>query len=1086
MVLTLRAVFFSWLVIALTSCTGNSPEGHLKRAEDYLKTGQYRKAEHVYKEVLKTDPGNSLASQKLAVLYFDQGQLRQAYPLLQKSVEADRDNVDLKLKLKLATAYFIGRDFAKARELAREIIDKHPDNQEAVFLIIDTAVSQNELEQTRGLVDRLRSSEKGSVTYHLARGALELRQNNADAAEQEFRAALYMDPKSSAAYSSLGTLYWTKHEIALANEAMKNAAELTPAGSSARVRYIDFKLRTGAVAEAKKSAEEMLHERPEFLPPRVYLMKILCAENLGKDCATEVDKLLADDSLNYDALYLRGRLSLAKNEATPATRIFEQLRTMNDRDARVRFQLALAYIASTNGLSPNQARQALENAENNLNVAIQLEPKFDQAAVLLADLKIQKRSFATAIDILRPIVNGRSQMPQAHYLLAAAHLAQQQQDQALTVYRGMSELFPNDPEPPFLISRILLGQGQLAAGRAALEKSVERADYLPAIETLVNLDIADKQYGAASERVQKLIDKSPNEAQAWAIRAKIDFAQRDVARAESALQKAIQLNPELESAYRLLAQVYLATGRQEEAIKKLTEAVEKQKDNQARTVPALLQLALLQHSAKRSDAAIVAYEKVLDASPTIPLALNNLAFLYSERGQIDKAFELAKKANEVSPNDPNIADTLGWIQLKKGEYGAALALLQNSAAKLSESPEIQFHLGMAHYMMGDEASARAALRKAVESNSDFERKDDARRRLAILSIDSRAPEAERGLDSYLRDEPNDPMALLRRGELQERQGASEQAIKTYERIVQINPQFGPALRRLATAYARSNELAKATDAAQKARQTHPDDPRVADLLGWIEFKNGAYHKALPLLMDSAARLPDEPEVQFHLGMTYYMMGEEEPARAALHKAVGAAGDFPDKSEAHRRLAVLSRKDADGNTFGRSELERFLREDPKDPFALFRLAQLQQHETIAEAIRTYEKILINNPDFSPALRQAAILYGQNTPPDLNKALEIATRARRAYPSDLEITRTLGILNYRRGFYPQAAEQLKSAAATRKDDPELLYYLGETFYQLKQSKDCREAMESALSLNLASHLVDMAKRVRADCAENSSNR
>jgi len=62
-----------------------------------------------------------------------------------------------------------------------------------------------------------------------------------------------------------------------------------------------------------------------------------------------------------------------------------------------------------------------------------------------------------------------------------------------------------------------------------------------------------------------------------------------------------------------------------------------------------------------------------------------------------------------------------------------------------------------------------------------------------------------------------------------------------------------------------------------------------------------------------------------------------------------------------------------------------------------------------------------------------------------------KARQAYPDDPEIAKALGILNYRRGYYPQSADLLKEAAARRKDDPELLYR------QLKQWKECEGALQ-----------------------------
>ena len=101
----------------------------------------------------------------------------------------------------------------------------------------------------------------------------------------------------------------------------------------------------------------------------------------------------------------------------------------------------------------------------------------------------------------------------------------------------------------------------------------------------------------------------------------------------------------------------------------------------------------------------------------------------------------------------------------------------------------------------------------------------------------------------------------------------------------------------------------------------------------------------------------------------------------------------------------------------------------------------------QAVKTYEKLVADDPLYAPATRQLALLYGQLST-DSAKAYELVTKARQAYPDDPDIAKTLGILNYRRGYYPQAVELLKEAAAKRKDDPELLYYLGEVHHQLKQ--------------------------------------
>ena len=1085
-------VAFSCLAMWNAGCSkeADTKETRLSRADGYFAAQQYDKAEKEYREALRLAPGDPVAQRQLGLIYFEQGQLRQAYPLLKKSSELEPDNPDVQLKL--ATGYFVGRDYKNARALAQQILEKQPGQLEALLLMVDTTVSPDDLQETRNAIDKLQGRENDRLTYHLARGAMELRNKDDRQAEIDFKAALDLAPKSSAAHLALGRLYLYRRDVTAATQAFESAAALSPPRSPIRLLYADLKLRSGATDEAKKFAEEMVRDAPDYLPSRAFLMKIVCSENRGDDCAARVDNVLAQDPLNSDALFQSGLLALGKGNNTLAIRIFTQLAGLNDKDPRVWYQLALAYLASMKDASPVAARNAFERADENLSIAVKLDPKFQQAVLLLADVKIRKGVPAAAQDLLIPFVKEQPQVAQAQYLLGAAYLAQQKPGDALEVYRHMAESFPKDPQPSFLAGRLLLAERRPAEARKALEKSLEASPiYAPAIELLVNLDLAEKQYAIALDRVQPLIEKDSNSAQAFGIRGKIYAAQADFSRAEADLLKAIELDPKLQPVYLLLAQLYIASNRQELSIAKLNEAIEKNKDNNTRTLPALMLLAQLQLNLARYDEARNTYEKLLAVSPNLSLALNNLAVLYSENlGQLDKAYDLAKKANEAAPNEPRIADTLGWIEFKRRNYANALRLLEDSAIKLPDSAEIQFHLGMAHYMMGDEAPARAALEKAVNASADFMGKDEARRRLAILSIDPGAsnPTAQAELDTYLREHSGDPVALLRRAQMQERQGIPEQAIKTYETIVENNAQFTPALLRLAIAYARSNQLGKATDIAQKARQAHPDDPKVAATLGWVLFKNGEYDKALPLLRDSAAKLPDQAEAQFHLGMAHYILGEEEQARVALQNAVNATGDFPEKSEARQRLQVLSIPDAASSSTGaRPQLENFLRENPNDPIALFRLARLQQHEgAVQQAIVAYENIIASNANFSPALRQLAVLYGSNAPQDLSKAFEISTRARQAFPDDPEIVKTLGILNYRRRFFPQAAEQLKSAATSRNQDAEVLYYLGETYNQLNQPKECQQAMEKALNLNLPAKLADDANRVRAACAQKSSVR
>ena len=136
----------------------------------------------------------------------------------------------------------------------------------------------------------------------------------------------------------------------------------------------------------------------------------------------------------------------------------------------------------------------------------------------------------------------------------------------------------------------------------------------------------------------------------------------------------------------------------------------------------------------------------------------------------------------------------------------------------------------------------------------------------------------------------------------------------YEKLLSMKPDFPPVLNNLAYLYSeRMDELDKAHDLAQRARALQPGDAAIADTLGWILYKRGDYKQALALLQESAQNLPNNPEIQFHLGMANYMMGRTEEARTAFRQAAAAAGDFPGKEEAKRRLSLLGDGEGKGDT-----------------------------------------------------------------------------------------------------------------------------------------------------------------------------
>src|SRR5437764_14344065 len=174
----------------------------------------------------------------------------------------------------------------------------------------------------------------------------------------------------------------------------------------------------------------------------------------------------------------------------------------------------------------------------------------------------------------------------------------------------------------------------------------------------------------------------------------------------------------------------------------------------------------------------------------------------------------------------------------------------------------------------------------------------------------------------------------------------------------MKPNCCPALNNLAYIYSEKlSNLNRAAELARKAHELNPAEPSITDTFGWVLYRQGKYQEAAELLAQSAAKAPDNGEIQFHLGMANYMMGRLDESRAALQKAVAVSDDFPGKDEAKSRLALLSQT---GN-LSIPDLEKFAKEKSSDPITLMQLgAAYANAGTADKAAQAYEQALQANP------------------------------------------------------------------------------------------------------------------------------
>jgi tetratricopeptide (TPR) repeat protein len=1041
-------------------CTARVKTSHyLKRAEKYFDSGQYQLAQIEYENVLRNDPQNHEAWDRLGIIYFNEGRSPEAAPVLLQAKQLDPGNLDVRLKL--AAIYLEFGKLKDAYDEADFVLSQRPRDQQAPLLLADSAATN----QFSALNLRLQKiqQEGDRASLEIALGTLAFRQHDLKTAEAGFRQAVALDPKSCDAYIALGTLFLVQKDFKQAGHAFQTATDLAPPWSDIGVRYARFKIVTGDVDGGRRILQHIVGKTPGYLPAWLALAQLSVTENNYTNALALLDNVLNRDPQNFDALLLQGRLELLQGYTAQAIAGYKQMAQIYPQAPTICCALAQAYLAN------NQTNEADES----LARALDLEPDYTDAILLRAEIQIAHGNSAAAIVSLRQLVQRQPQVAQAWLLLADAYRIQGTPGSAIETYRDLENSYPDSPQVPVLLGRLFFQQDQKANARTEFGKALKiQPDYLPAVEQLVDLDLAEKQYTAAFQQVQQLVVKNPNGALLQLLLGTTLAAEGETNQAESALSKAISLQPDSQAAYLLLAQLYNQTGQNQKALNELQVCLAKDPNDLA----ALLLRGIIYNSQNDYEDARDAYENVLAIAPANGIALNNLACIYADHlNQLEKAYPLARQARDLAPADPYIADTLGWILYRRGEYTPALVLLRQSADKLSPMPEIQFHLGMACYMAGYETDAATALRQALQLTGDFPEKDECRQRLAILNIDPRRPRAntQAWLEKWTADHPRDPVAPERLEAIYEFSGMQGKALATCQAMLNVNPQNVPALVSLARLYS-STDVQKAYQFAKSAYELNPDDPQTSHLLGNLAFATGDYPWALTLLQLSVRAQPQNPDVLFDLGQAYYSMGRIADARAAMQNALQTQVIFTRTDDAKRFLAMT----AVAGASIQAQAAEILKVSPDYvPALIVKAGMAEQNADEPTAQHIYENVLKLYPDFAPAQKNLAILYAKNPDNDL-LAYPLAVKAREAFPQDPDVAECLGMIICRQGDYARAAGLLQESAHQLSPDPELLYYLGLAQYRLNNNVESKANLQRALNLDLTGKDAADARHMLAE--------
>jgi putative PEP-CTERM system TPR-repeat lipoprotein len=738
--------------------------------------------------ILAASPKLAAAHSLRSGVLLAKGDVAAARGALEAAIDSDADFA--MPRLVLIGLMIDGREFDAAAKLLDSTRKVAPRDLRVVYLDALLAYRQGDIEKSRQRLQQVLKLMPDQVPSLVLSGAIDLRENKFNAAEENLRKAVARAPNDGGARRLLAQTYLRMGQPAKAKDTLqpiidkgmpqdprllliageaflltgdvKRASAFYQAATKGAppAQEVAARARLGQIALAAGRVEEGFRElevASEIDAGQYQADLAIIAAHLRRN---EIDKAMAagrelekKQPKNPLTFQVYGEVYLAKRDAAAARRSFEKaLELQPDYLPAVR-SLGLLDIADKR---PDGARKRYE-------AMIAKDSRNELAYLALAEFEARGGAdVKSLIEILQRAVNANPQAPSAWQALVTLHLRNNDLQAALTAARSALAALPDDPR---VLDAVAIAQQAAGESNQAIETNRKLATLQPTsampLIRLGSLYSAQKNFDRAIEelgRAKRLApnarepvallaraylganrpDAALNEARAlqkmdpkyaigYALEGDVHARQKKYVQAEKAYREVLKLEPKADRAAIGLYRVLVEDGRKKDAETFAAKwTAENPKDPALRVYAGDREL-----SAGNRKAAAAHYRAALDIDPDNVLALNNLAWIGGELND-PSAFGYAERAVKLAPNNAAVLDTYGTLLIKKGETTKGLDYLNRAVVLAPSRLDIRLKYGRALAQAGQKDAARKELEALQAVPEDFPGKSDIPQLLKAL------------------------------------------------------------------------------------------------------------------------------------------------------------------------------------------------------------------------------------------------------------------------------------------------------------------------------------------------------------------
>ncbi|MGV1098196.1 tetratricopeptide repeat protein [Thiovibrio sp. JS02] len=716
--------------------------------------------------------------------------------------------------------------------------------------------------------------------------------NDLNAGIIELRNAIQIDPKFAEGRYRLGLAYLKKGEIAEAFKQLERAASLDPKNHDALLKTAELLFLAKKYKESREKVEALLSDKKDFPEALALLAQLELTEG-------NVDK-------SEEAIQSAIRLNPRENRFyLVQTQILASAKKFAEAEASAQKAIELApklvNYKSLVALYMNQGKVA--EAEQTLKSMTTTFPDDPGPYLDMANFSMNQGDVPGAEKNILAAIERKKDSADLHVILASFYQRTGQLDKVDAAYQkalGLSEK-PEDIKALLADFHFETGKHDIA-GKEVAEITGKNAKHPLANLVKAKLLLKENKNTDALAILDNLIKEQPSWGEAYYLKGVAHFNKGEALLSQSAVESAVKYMPNNPDPHTLLAYHLLLKREFEGAGQEASKAL-RLKPNNYRAAIILGQTFL---GIGETDKAAKLFEAMNKQAPENTEILYNMAMAYLAAKDVKKAETALEGILTLQPNHSPSLAILTAMYTQQNDWGKAVRRVKEQLGKTPDNPHT--HILLAR-LLGQKKDSREEalelLRKAEKINPDIQQIYVMTAQLlsGMGKIDA-AIDEYRALLAKNHAFPQGHMAL---GSLLEQKGDVAGALASYQEALKLKPDFAAAANNLAWLLSQGEnpDLGEALRLALLAKEKFPNDPYIADTLGWVHYKRGSYKLALTQFAMAAEKVSDHPTIRYHLALALKEDGQTEQAKKEIERCLAGKADFQERADAEKLLKELS-------------------------------------------------------------------------------------------------------------------------------------------------------------------------------------